>query len=202
MGWLMNHLEMIAALCGLVNIYLIARASMWNWVFGIANVTLYMFIFFKVKLYADMSMQFIFLNLQFYGIYCWCFGGNNHSGEMIDSIKLSTAIKATLSFLILFISIAYILENYTDSTTVISDSITTAMSLVAQWMMSKKYIEHWFVWLVVNVISIQMYLVKSLYLTAGLYAVFIIAVIYGFITWTQILRGNPNKKILKYELSK
>lgn len=202
MTWLINHIEILAVISGLINIYLVARANMWNWLFGIINVSLYLIIFMHVKLYADMSLQFIFLILQFYGLYCWCFGGEKHTGEVITSIKTRTALNSIVATIILFVLIAYLLKNYTDSTTVITDAITTALSLVAQWMISKKYIEHWIVWLVADIISIQMYLVKSLYLTAGLYTVFIGIVIYGFITWMKKLRVNPNKKILKYELSK
>lgn len=184
---LQHYLETPATIAGLINVYLAARTNIWNWLFGIITVTLYMLIFYQVKLYADMSLQLIFLTLQFYGWYQWLYGGNNHSELNVRKASLSIYLIATISTLILFGLIAFVLQHYTDSTTVYIDAFTTAMSLVAQWMMSKKWIENWWLWMLVDVISIKMYIFKHLYLTSGLYAVFFIICCMGYVTWRRQL---------------
>lgn len=186
--FLINHsLEMTAVIAGLLNVYLAARANIWNWLFGIITVSLYVIIFFHSKLYADMSLQFIFLALQFYGWYQWLRGGANHSAlatRKADSKIYLIAFFATISF---FLIISYILKNYTDSTTIYIDAFTTALSLVAQWMMSKKWIENWLLWMVVDIISIRMYLIKHLYFTTGLYTLFFLICVMGYYTWRKPL---------------
>lgn len=184
-----HYLETPATIAGLINVYLAARTNIWNWLFGIITVTLYMFIFYQVKLYADMSLQLVFLILQFYGWYQWLYGGNNHSKLDVRKAALSIYIIASLATLILFVIIAFVLHRYTDSTTVMIDAFTTAMSLVAQWMMSKKWIENWWLWMLVDVILVKMYIFKGLYLTSGLYAVFFIICLMGYIAWLKQLRS-------------
>ncbi len=189
-NFLINHgLEMTAVVAGLLNVYLAARANMWNWFFGIITVSLYVIIFFHAQLYADMSLQFIFLALQFYGWYQWLHGGINHSALDVRKADGKIYIAALLTTLILFISISYVLKNYTDSTTVYIDAFTTALSLVAQWMMSKKWIENWLLWMLVDIISIRMYLIKHLYFTTGLYTVFFLICAMGYYTWRKPLNS-------------
>lgn len=180
-------LETPAVIFGLLNIYLAARANILNWLFGIFSICLYIVIFFQVKLYADMSLNVIFLLLQFYGWYEWLHGGEKRSELRVTHATKQVHGIAILATGILFVVVAYILQHYTDSTTVYFDSFTTALSLVAQWMMTRKWLENWWLWIVVDVISVKMYLIKHLYLTAGLYAVFLFLCVMGYFTWKKSL---------------
>ncbi len=186
--------EIIATITGFLNIYLAARANIWNWFFGIITVSLYAIIFFEVKLYADMGLQLVFFCLQFYGIYQWLYGGAQHHARTVQRANKIILLIAFVATLILFGSIAFILQRYTDSTTVYIDAFTTALSLVAQWMMSKKWLEHWWLWMVVDVISISMYLNKSLYFTSGLYAAYFFLCVVGYVTWKKLLSPQPQKQ--------
>jgi nicotinamide mononucleotide transporter len=188
-----HNLEIVAALAGLINIYLAARANIWNWFFGIITTSLYLIIFFHVKLYADMSLQLIFLCLQFYGLHQWLYGGKMHGALSVTKASPTILLLAGGLTTILFISIAFILRTYTDSTTILIDAFTTALSLVAQWMMSKKWLENWWFWMLVDVISIKMYIVKSLYLTSVLYAIFFMLCVLGYFTWkNKLIRVNTD----------
>lgn len=201
-NYLLNHgLEIIAVMAGLLNVYLAARASLWNWFFGIITVSLYAIIFFHSKLYADMSLQFIFLALQFYGWYQWLHGGNHHAALEVRKADNKIYLTALIATLTLYTVIAYVLKNYTDSTTIAIDSFTTALSLVAQWMMSKKWIENWWLWMLVDVISIRMYLIKHLYFTTGLYALFFIICMLGYFTWRRYLPAVNNDKIQSIKMT-
>src|SRR3989338_9273211 len=132
---LIHFFEMTATLSGLLNNYLIVRENIWNWLFGILTVSIYAVIFFHVKLYADMGLQLIFFSLQFYGLYQWLYGSKQQTALAITEATKTIWLIAFLSTFILFGSIAYLLQHYTDSTTIWIDALTTAFSLVAQWMM-------------------------------------------------------------------
>jgi nicotinamide mononucleotide transporter len=179
--------ELVATCAGLMNVYLAARASKWNWFFGIITVTLYMIIFFQVKLYCDMCLQIVFLGLQVYGIVQWSRGG--HQSLQVTKAGPKIQLVALGLFSLLFILFIYLLKSYTDSTTIVMDAFITALSLVAQWMMCKKWLENWWLWMVVDIVSIKMYLIKHLYLTSGLYAAFFIICCFGYRVWQRQLKS-------------
>lgn len=178
-------IETIAFTSGIVNIYLLTRCSLWNWFFGILTVSLYAIIFFNIKLYADMSLQGVFLFFQFYGLYQWRYGSKESKPIAMQMLNLSTYSWLTVAAIILFAVISFILKHNTDSTTVYADATITSLSLVAQWMMSKKYLQHWILWIIIDVISINLYISKSLYLTSFLYSVFMLLCIKGYYQWRQ-----------------
>lgn len=182
-----HKIELVAALAGLINIFLAARNSIWNWLFGIITVSLYLIVFYHAKLYADMCLQFLFLLMQFYGIYQWRYGGDKKSERHISHAPVRVYFLALINTCILFCIIAHSLHHYTDSSTVYIDAVTAALSLVAQWMMSRKWIEHWLIWLLVNSISVDMYFDKGLYFTAALYGIFIVLCCMGFRFWQKNL---------------
>lgn len=190
-------IETIAFISGIVNIYLLTRCSLWNWFFGILTVSLYAIIFFNIKLYADMSLQAVFLIFQFYGLYQWCYGSKEKKPIAMQMLRLSTGLTLAIVAIILFVIISFILKHNTDSTTVYADAMITALSLIAQWMMSKKYIQHWILWIIIDVISINLYISKSLYLTSFLYLVFMLLCFKGYYQWRQTL----NKPIWSHSVA-
>jgi nicotinamide mononucleotide transporter len=182
-----NNLEIIAVICCFLNIYLVARAQAINFIFGIFTVSLYFVIFFKTKLYADMLLQLIFLILQFYGWYQWV---SKMDSDHMVSIKKGSSSLLFYTFLItvtLFVTICTILSSYTDSTTIYMDSLITTLSLVAQWMMSRKLLIHWWFWMVADIFSIKIYIFKGLYFTSLLYVILFFICIYGYLNWKKQL---------------
>jgi nicotinamide mononucleotide transporter len=178
-------IEAVAFVSGIVNVYLITRCSLWNWFFGIATVSLYAIIFFNTQLYADMGLQGVFLFFQFYGLYQWCYGSREKKPIAMQIINHSTCFSLALVAVVLFAGISFILKHNTDSTTVYADAAITTLSLIAQWMMSKKYLHHWILWIVIDSLSIGLYISKSLYLTALLYSVFMLLCIKGYYQWRE-----------------
>ena len=176
-------LEFPAALFGLCNVYLAAHANRWNWLFGIATTSLYIIIFLNVKLYADTGLQGVFLLLQFHGYYQWLYGGTNRTTLVIERANLQTWVKAGLATITILSFLTYLLTRFTDSTTVYSDALITTLSLIAQWMFNNKWLENWLLWIVVDVISVGVYLEKSLYFTSVLYALLLIIAIFGYLHW-------------------
>ncbi len=185
---LKTAIEIPATLTAFLNIYLAARASLWNWLFGIFAVILYAIVFYQTRLYGDMSLQAVYLFFQFYGWHQWKFGGEKAS-------QLSVAIMPRLQYiilgtilLILYGIFYFLLSRYTNSTTPYIDAFTTALSLIAQWMMCKKWLENWIAWIVLDLISLYMYSYKHLYLTTLLYAAFIVLCVMGYREWKRSLR--------------
>jgi nicotinamide mononucleotide transporter len=189
--FLQPYLEPIATATLLINVYLAARANIFNFLFGAIGVSLYFLIFYQVKLYADMSLQLVYLSLQFYGCYQWLYGSAKHDALTISKANKNIWCITAIATIVLFFGLVYLLSHYTDSTTVQIDALTTALSLTAQWMMNKKYLENWWLWMVVDAISIKMYLFKGLYLTSGLYAVFFIICCMGYIHWQTQRKQLP-----------
>jgi nicotinamide mononucleotide transporter len=177
--------ELIAASTSLACVYLGVRANIWNFIFGIISVTLYMIIFYQVRLYADMSLQLVYLILQFTGWYEWLYGNKNRTPLKIRSASYKVLIIATISTAMLFYVSYFILKNYTNSNTIYIDAFTTALSVVGQLMMNRKWVEGWLFFFVADVVSIKMYTFKHLYYTAGLFGIFTVLALMGYIHWRK-----------------
>ena len=178
-------LEKPATVAAFLNIFLAARNSIWNWLFGLIAVTLYGFIFYATKLYGNMSLQAVYFLFQIYGFYQWQYGGEKHSKLAVTQMPIRQYFFMSIAFVILFVAYFFTLSDYTNSTTPFIDALTTAVSLVAQWMMCKRWIENWFLWMIMDLIAIEMYWNKDLHLTAALYASFFILCCFGYRTWKK-----------------
>lgn len=186
-------IEVPATLTAFLNIYLAARANIWNWLFGIIAVTLYAIIFYQTRLYGDMSLQAVYLFFQFYGWQQWKFGGDHAAQLPITKMPQIQYYILSGVFIILFALFYGILKHYTNSTTPLIDAFTTALSLIAQWMMCRKWLENWWLWIVMDFISLYMYTHKHLYLTTALYAVFIILCVMGYREWKKSLTETAER---------
>lgn len=184
---LRHILEVPAMIAAFLNIFLAARNSIWNWYLGLIAVTLYGVIFYKTQLYGNMSLQVVYFAFQIYGWYEWRYGGEKH-GELAVTLmpKMQYLVMST-AFVLLFFAYFFTLSDYTNSTTPLIDALTTAMSLVAQWMMCKRWIENWFLWMIMDLAAIEMYWHKQLHLTAILYGIFFVLCCFGYRTWKKAI---------------
>lgn len=184
-------LEIPATIAGLLNIYLAARGNIWNWFFGLLTVTIYGVVFYQAKLYGDMFLQILYFFFQIYGWYEWRYRNDGAVSLNITHMKKSlygVVVGLTIGLTALFI---FLLSHDTNSTTPVVDGFTTAVSLVAQWMMCQKWIETWWLWMLVDVVSIYMYAYKHLYLTSGLYLVFFGICWLGYMGWNRLKAALP-----------
>lgn len=181
-------LEIAAVLFGIVSVYLSVRENIWSWPTAIVNVTLYIFVFFRARLYADMALQFVYIGISVYGWYEWLHGGRG-KGELAVSRGTRRLAIVLVGIGILATGlIGAVLSRYTNAALPWLDSTTTATSLIAQWMMARKILENWIVWVAVDVVYIGMFLYKSLFLTALLYAVFLVLSVTGYLRWKRSLQ--------------
>lgn len=185
---LKTAIEVPAVIAAFLNIYLAARASLWNWLFGIFAVILYSIIFYQTRLYGDMALQAVYFVFQFYGWWQWKFGGAHASRLSITRMPHAQYYILSIVLVILYVFLYFFLSHYTNSTTPIVDAFTTSLALIAQWMMCKKWLENWIAWIVMDLISLYMYSYKHLYLTTILYAAFIALCVMGYREWKRSLK--------------
>jgi nicotinamide mononucleotide transporter len=180
-----SPLELAAAATGAISVWLSVRQNIWSWPTAIVNVVLYTVVFWDAKLYADMGLQVIYAVLSLYGWYQWLYGGAGRTELRVTRTMprvgaILTVIAAAGSALL-----GTLLRHATDAALPFMDSMLSSTSLVAQWMMTKKLVENWLVWIGVDVLYVGMFVFKGLYLTAGLYAVFLVLAVRGYLDWRR-----------------
>jgi nicotinamide mononucleotide transporter len=183
----MTLIEVLGFVTGAVSVAFAVRESAWNWPVGIANNIFFFVLFWRTKLYADALLQVVYLIISIFGWWNWLRGGAGHSKLPIARIKMRTGLWLLLVTVISTAVMTYVLKRFTDSQVPLADGVTTALSLTAQYMLSYKLLENWWVWMTADVIYIALYCYKSLYLTGFLYAVFFAMCIVGFRGWRKSL---------------
>ncbi|MEA3494492.1 MAG: nicotinamide riboside transporter PnuC [Bacteroidota bacterium] len=189
-----NYIELIAASLGLIAISLQIKQNIWYWLVSIVMVSLYIYVYIQAKLYADMSLQIYFLVISFYGWYYWLYGNkkNKKKEATVSKINKKSYIIISLIAIVFFWGIAWILKSYTDSDIPYWDSFTTTLSFIATWMLARKYIENWLVWIVADFVSIGIYIYKGLYPTTVLFIVLTILAFVGYSHWLKDLKNQKN----------
>jgi nicotinamide mononucleotide transporter len=183
-----NWQELAGSVTGALCVWLLIRQNIWNWPIGIANNIFYVIVFYKFGLYADSGLQFVYIAIAFYGWWNWLHGGVNHSELKVNRVSasglLGYAVMAATETLVLY----WLLRRFTPSTVPFADALTTALFLTAQYMMSRKLVENWWFWIIGDVLVIGLYIYKHLYLTSGLYVVFLALSIAGLLEWWRAAR--------------
>jgi nicotinamide mononucleotide transporter len=180
-------LEHIAVVCGLANIYLTVRQNIWSWAFGVVMVSLYIYIFFHAKLYSDAILNVFFLVMQFYGWYQWTRGPVEHAVSLSPVTRLrrrgwtfTIAGAATGT-----VALGTAMDRYTDAALPYPDAFTTMLSVIAQFLLTRKILDNWTLWIVADVLYVGMYTNRGLYWTAGLYVVFLLLCVKGYFEWRR-----------------
>lgn len=186
-------IEFIASLLGLISVWLVTKQNNWCWPTGIVMVIIYVFIFYQNKLYSDMLLQIFFIVMQIYGWYTWSNNSNKTTKLEVSWLTFKEQLLWITGIIALSIVIGFCMKRYTNADLPYIDAATAAMSIAAQWLMTRKKIENWLIWIIADLIYIAIYLAKSLYFTTVLYLIFLILAYKGFITWKNIL-----SKLIKY----
>ena len=179
--------EVLAVVTGIISVYLSTRENIWSWPTALVNVALYFVVFYEAKLYADMGLQAVYFALSLYGWYEWLYGGENRTALHVSRTSSALGSRLAMIGIACAVVLGTLLARFTDAALPYIDSATTSTSLVAQWMMTRKILENWVVWVAVDVVYIAMFVFKRLYLTAGLYAVFLVLAVMGYVQWKRSL---------------
>jgi nicotinamide mononucleotide transporter len=180
--------ELLGFATGVVNVWLVARQHIANWPIGIANVLLLMLVFWKWGLYGDAGLQIVYVVLGLYGWWHWLFGGARRSRLTVARTGRREWWALGVAGLLLTGGLWVLLDRVTDSTVPLADAVTTALSLLATYGQTRKLVESWWLWIVADLIYIPLYAYKGLWLTGGLYLIFLALCVVGLRAWRADLR--------------
>lgn len=190
LGFTTTPLELISFLLAIMTVLLTIRQNHWAWLFSIASSALYAVVFFGARLYGDMGLQFVFIAVSVWGWHQWLRGGPAHEMLRVSRLPPWGWAAASLGWLAGFGVIALLLKAFTDTDVAYMDGFLTAGSLVGQLLLSRKKLENWLVWIVVDVLYVGLYVYKGLILTAVLYAIFVVMAVIGLRAWKKALPGQ------------
>ncbi len=189
--WLSGHyIEVLGVVTSLIYLYFSVRQIIWLWPFGIISSALFMWIFFSSKFYADMGLQVYYLGISIYGWIYWVRGSSmGGSQKELKVSRITGSLGRLLSGLglMFFIGIVAILKYFTDSDVPWGDGFTTAASIIATWMLARKILEHWLIWIVVDLVAAGLYFYKGLYPSAILYIIYALIAVLGYRQWKRDL---------------
>ncbi|MDY0097708.1 MAG: nicotinamide riboside transporter PnuC [Bacteroidales bacterium] len=213
MNWIYNNwIEIFGAAAGIIYVFLEIRQNILLWPVGIVTSAVYIYVFFTGKIYADMSLQGYYLVISFVGWYWWISGTSlqrsqstqehqdrrveedvkmEKGGLRVTRINFRTGIILAFVFFLLLSIMWLVLSRLTDSPIPLWDSIITSLSIVATWMLARKIYEHWFLWIVVNILSAGLFLTRGLFPTMILYLVYFIMSFVGLAEWKRIMIKEP-----------
>jgi len=183
--------ETLGFLSGVVCVWLIVKENIWNWPVGIANNVFYVIVFWHARLFADMSLQFVYIVLGLLGLYRWFYRGAKHDALRISRIGGKAIVYLSIFIVVSVTTLTIYLWRVRDAAPFL-DACTAVLSICAQYLLTKKILENWWLWIVTDTISVGLYLYKSLALTALLYAAFLAMCIAGLIQWSQTLREGSS----------
>src|SRR5690348_14930095 len=186
----MDVLQWTAALAGAVSVYLSARENIWSWPTAIVNVGLYIVVFRRTGLYSDMGLQVVYLVLSIYGWYEWLYGGKHRTQLTVSRASAREWLIATPIALVFWVGLARYTATLPGVALPYLDAALTTLSLVAQWMMTRKILENWILWIIADIAYVPMYVYKRLPVTAALYAIFLVLAVIGVRAWWRSYHEN------------
>lgn len=184
-------LQIIGVALGLLYLWLEYRANIWLWVVGAIMPMVHGVLYFTKGVYADCAMQGYYVLAGIYGLVVWMLGKRRKENPLrITHTPWRNVAPLVAMYAVAFAAIYYLLIRFTDSTIPLWDAMSTALSIVAMWMLSRKYVEQWLVWLVVDAISVGLYIYKGIPFTAALYGLYTILAFVGYMRWCREAAAN------------
>jgi len=185
--WLpLDLTEALGFVTGAWCVWLTAEENIWNWPIGIANSLFFGLLFLHSQLYADMGLQVVYVVLGAFGWYWWLHGGRSQSRLAVSHTPFLTALVVAIIVAAATLGMTLYLRHVHDSAP-FWDAVTTTLSLAAQYLLTKKWLENWYVWMTADVIYVGLYVYKHLYLTSALYLLFLCLCVFGLRQWRQSL---------------
>lgn len=191
-------LEWVAAGLGVINIALLVFRSQWNFAFAIASVSLYVFIFFDSRLYAESGLQVFFILANVWGWLVWRRSLNAREDESRVAVRWldwrSRIIWLTVT-VALSLNLGWLMHKYTNAAMPFADSVIAGASVAAQILLGYRRIENWVLWIAIDVAAVLLYIDRGLYPTAGLYGGMLVMSIFGLKEWIEVERRQRRAAI-------
>lgn len=188
----MSAFELAAAVITAYSIWLATRENIWYYPTGLVALVMYTWIYFGAKLYAESVLQVVCFALMAYGWYEWLHGGAHKSELPVTRTPRWAWTAGVISGVVGSACVIAFQLRFTDNPNPYVDSSLFVWSLVAQWMTARKWIENWILWVVINTISVPLYVYRTLYPTAALYVALWILAVVGYREWRKTLVASAS----------
>lgn len=184
-----NWVEIIGATVGLLYLYFEYKAHIMMWPTGIIMSSFYTFVFVQATFYAFACINVYYILAGIYGWIMWYKPRKEHKNTDIGIRRTPTRLYLPILLLLIatYLIILFILARYTDSQVLYGDSFVTTLSIVAMWMLARKYAEQWLLLIVVNIVSVFLYLYQGLYPTSAMYLVYAVVSVFGYVRWKKLI---------------
>ncbi|ATY32011.1 nicotinamide riboside transporter PnuC [Sphingomonas psychrotolerans] len=181
----MSPIEAAATLFGLINVTLVVRRSMWNYPFALLMVLLYAWIFFHQKLYSDALLQLFYVVVNLYGWWNWSRSRADTGEVRVEQLDNAARLRWLAGCIAASAAWGALMHRYTDAAFPWWDGGIAMFSIAAQILQSRRNWESWVLWIAVDLAAVPLFAIKGLWLTAGLYLVFLALSVWGLIHWTK-----------------
>ena len=175
-------LEAASFVTGAVCVWLTVKENVWNFPIGLVNDATFCMVFFGSRLFADANLQVVYFVLGVIGWYLWLYGGEKRTELHIARASKLENVLVGMGVVAMTVGMWQTLH-FVGGSASFWDALTTAISLGAQWLLNKKRLENWLLWILADIIYVPLYAYKHLYLTSFLYAVFLIMAVMGYFQW-------------------
>ncbi len=190
-----HGLEVVGTIASLVYLFYSIREKVWLWPWGIIASAVSLIVFYQSSLYADMGLQFYYVIISAYGWWYWISGRTKRNNKHVPIKRLNSRLLIKLIFVGLLIysgllvALLYVpaMVHIASSEMPCLDAFTTAAAIIATWMLARKYIHHWIFWIVIDLISMGMYLYKGLNFYSGLFFIYMIGAVVGYREWKRLM---------------
>ncbi|WP_228711693.1 nicotinamide riboside transporter PnuC [Arcobacter arenosus] len=182
----MTTYEAIAMILAIAYIVLAIKQSLWCWPAAFVSTLIYTILFYDVSLLMDSALNAYYLIMAVYGWYSWKYGGKLEQQELeVTTYGLNKNIQIIIVLTIISLGFGYVMANYTSADFAYVDSFTTVFAVFSTYMLAKKIIENWIYWIVIDIISIYIYIQKGLNLTAVLFMIYTILAFIAYQNWKK-----------------
>lgn len=188
-------LQIVGTALGLWYLWLEYHANIWLWIVGAIMPMVHGLLYLSSGIYADAAMQLYYVLAGIYGLMVWRRRPKNKSEGKIVHTPLKWLPVLLVVYALLHCLLYFLLTEFTDSRVPFFDAMSTALSVVAMWMLSRRLVEQWLVWLVVDMISVGLYLYKQIPITAGLYSIYCILAVVGYLRWRKLAKAAKEEEL-------
>ena len=189
--FILEHwLDIVTTVLGLAYILLEYKASVWMWVVGFAMQALGIVLYYQKGLYADCGMEFYYLSMTVYGYWKWVRGSEKKASLPIRHFPKRLVLPWLAVIGAVWGVIYWLLVAFTNSNVPLADSFTTALSIVGIWALAHKYLEQWFIWIAVDVVTCGLYFYKDIPFKASLYGLYVVIAVFGYIKWRKMMKTH------------
>lgn len=183
----MTSWEMLAVVLSVTYLLLAIMQNIWCWIAAFISTLIYSILFFDASLLMDSALNIFYLVMAIYGWYSWKYGNSKNKGDdlAISSYGFLRNLQIIIVLLIISSILGYIMANYTKADFAYLDTFTTVFAVFATYMLTKKVLENWLYWVIIDSVSIYIYINKGFYLTAILFVVYTVLAIFAFKQWKE-----------------